>query len=113
MVMSKNDLEQWRKQLQSDVASDQQRLRDNTERLRHVNALLGVGNGTSPHDDVMVASEQILRASSKPMHVKVLAQKLMDIGIPLPGRGDIVNLVSRLHHSPKFKRVGRGTYTPV
>ena len=113
MVVPKNSLEQWRKQLQLDVVSDQRRLRDNTERLRHVNALLGVGNGTSPHDDVMVATEQILRASSEPMHVKVLAQKLMDIGIPLPGRGEIQNLITRLHHSPKFKRVGRGTYIPV
>jgi hypothetical protein len=120
MMVLKNDLEKWRQQLESNVVSDQhellviqQRLRDNTARLEHVNALLGVTHTKSINDDLMVAIEQILRASSEPMHVKVLAQKLTDIGVPLPGRGTIANLTTRLHRSSNYKRVGRGTYIPV
>jgi hypothetical protein len=107
-------------QLESEIESDgreicklQQRMRANRKRLRHAYHFL---NSTKmiPGFNLLDECERILRASSEPMHVTILMQRLSDDGIPIPGRGDVANVIGRLRLSPKrFKRIGRGTYNVV
>jgi hypothetical protein len=111
-----NELQKHHDQLASEIKSDnqeicklQQRVQLNRKRLRHVYELLNVKKSFNLLDEC----ERILRASSEPIHVTILIQRLSDEGIPIPGRGDVTNLISRLHRSPRFKRIGRGTYDAV
>jgi hypothetical protein len=55
--------------------------------------------------------EEILTSSGKPMHISELRDKLIQMGVPLPGRGDEANIILRLRRaSDRFMRTERGTY---
>jgi len=55
--------------------------------------------------------EEILRSSGKPMHISELRTSLIQMGVPLPGRGDEANIILRLRRaSDRFVRTERGTY---
>jgi len=55
--------------------------------------------------------EEILRSSGKPMHISELRTSLIQMGVPLPGRGDEANIILRLRRaSDRFIRTARGTY---
>jgi hypothetical protein len=119
---------EWREQLISEIEKHDTRIRELQsqravayQKLKHVDALLGIstttgemrGGGRKRRSSVLLdGCERILRASSEPMHVEVLAQRLSDNDIPLPGSGTVGNLVTRLWRSPRFKRVAPGTYIP-
>jgi len=58
--------------------------------------------------------EDILRSSGKPMHIRDIRASLIQMGVPLPGRGDEANLILRLRRdSGRFVRTERGTYALV
>ena len=106
----------WREQLVDDIKSDTRKLetikhslRMNRERLRHLDALTMVAKPGSPK----LISEMVRIMGVEPMHVSVLSQKLVDANIrPDLDRSPNV-LTSRMHTSPRFKRVGVGTYAVV
>ena len=55
--------------------------------------------------------EEILSSSGKPMHISELRATLIQMGVPLPGRGDEANIILRLRRaSSRFIRTERGTY---
>jgi hypothetical protein len=55
--------------------------------------------------------EDILRTNGKPMHISELRDSLIQMGVPLPGRGDEANIILRLRRSSdRFIRTERGTY---
>ena len=55
--------------------------------------------------------EEILSSSGKPMHISELRATLIQMGVPLPGRGDEANIILRLRRaSDRFVRTERGTY---
>lgn len=55
--------------------------------------------------------EEILRSSGKPMHIHGIRASLIQMGVPLPGRGDEANIILRLRRaSDRFIRTERGTY---
>ena len=119
---------EWREQLLLEIEKNDTRIRElqsqravTYQKLKHVNALLGISTTTGEmrggermrRSSVLLdACERILRESPEPMHVEVLAQRLLGNDIPLPGAGTIGNLITRLWNSPRFKRIGRGTYIP-
>jgi len=58
--------------------------------------------------------EDILTAQGKPMHISELRNSLIQMGIPLPGRGDEANIILRLRRaSDRFVRTERGVYALV
>lgn len=55
--------------------------------------------------------EEILRSSGKPMHISDIRTSLIQMGVPLPGRGDEANIILRLRRAiNRFVRTERGTY---
>ena len=55
--------------------------------------------------------EEILSSSGKPMHISELRTSLIQMGVPLPGRGDEANIILRLRRAnDRFVRTERGTY---
>jgi hypothetical protein len=55
--------------------------------------------------------EEILTAHGKPMHISELRNSLIQMGIPLPGRGDEANIILRLRRADdRFIRTERGVY---
>ena len=55
--------------------------------------------------------EELLREASKPLHISLIRDSLVQKGIPLPGRGDEANLILRIRRaSGRFVRTGRGMY---
>lgn len=122
--MELDGLHEWREQLLLEIENNDTQIRElqcqrgaTYIQLKYVNALLGIatttGERTQRSTAFLDACERILRASPEPMHVKDLAQRLTDDGVPLPGGGTIANLISRVWRSPRFKRVAPGTYTAV
>ena len=58
--------------------------------------------------------EEILRLAGKPMHIRDIRASLIQMGVPLPGRGDEANIILRLRRSAdRFVRTERGTYALV
>jgi hypothetical protein len=58
--------------------------------------------------------EEILRSSGKPMHISELRTSLIQMGVPLPGRGDEANIILRLRRaSDRFVRTERGIYALI
>ena len=58
--------------------------------------------------------EEILGAKGKPMHIREIRDSLIQMGIPLPGRGDEANIILRLRRDrDRFIRTERGTYALV
>jgi hypothetical protein len=55
--------------------------------------------------------ESILASCGKPMHISDIRASLIQLGIPLPGRGDEANIILRLRRANnRFIRTARGTY---
>ena len=55
--------------------------------------------------------EEILVAAAKPLHISEIRATLVQMGVPLPGRGDEANLILRLRRdTTRFVRTGRGFY---
>ena len=124
-----DDLRKWQQQLISEIKMDDQhicklqsQLNAKYEKLKHVDALLGVSSITRSFrggrrgergNRFLDECERILRASPEPMHVDVLAQRLLDDGIQLPGAGTVANVISMVWRSPRFKRIRKGTYIPI
>lgn len=55
--------------------------------------------------------EEVLRSSGKPMHIQDIRSSLIQMGAPLPGRGDEANIILRLRRATdRFVRTERGTY---
>jgi hypothetical protein len=124
-----DELRKWQQQLVSEIKTDDQRLHElqsqrnaKYEKLKHVDAILGISTTTrrlrggargERAGKLLDECERILRASSEPMHVNELAQRLRDSDMQLPGAGTVANLISRLWRSPRFTRVRPGTYIPV
>ena len=123
-----DNLRKWQQQLVSEIKMVDQHIcklqsqrNAKYEKLKHVDALLGISTITrqlrgGPRgvrvNKFLDECERILRASPEPMHVEVLAKRLLDTGIQLPGAGTVGNLLSTIWRSPRFKRIGRGTYIP-
>jgi hypothetical protein len=58
--------------------------------------------------------EEILRSSGKPMHIQDIRASLIQMGVPLPGRGDEANIILRLRRATdRFVRTERGTYALI
>ena len=117
-----DELRKFRQQLLSDIKTDDQRIAElrirrikNFKKLKHYDALLGITEtGVMRYNTpkLLDACERFLRASSEPVHVMILYNHLMDIGMPLPGSGTVANLITRLWRSPRFKRIAPGVYIP-
>ena len=55
--------------------------------------------------------EEVLQSAGKPMHIRDIRDALIQMAVPLPGRGDEANIILRLRRDPdRFVRTGRGTY---
>lgn len=55
--------------------------------------------------------EEILLSNGKPLHVRDIRASLIQMGAPLPGRGDEANIILRLRRaSDRFVRTERGMY---
>jgi hypothetical protein len=64
--------------------------------------------GTSDLED---AVEEILHAAGAPLHISDIRERLMEQGVPIPGRGDDANIIVRLRRfEGRFTRTARGTY---
>jgi hypothetical protein len=122
------DIEREIADLTSDILPLQQRLDAAREKLDLVRRLihLSAPSATSlprnadtvpPSPQVPVLPgiedriEDILSSSGKPMHIRELRATLIQMGVPLPGRGDEANIILRLRRaSNRFVRTERGTY---
>lgn len=103
------------------LAELQKRIIDSEERLTLVDRLISLESGVSDPlavhptaDTFLDHCEQIILQVGRPMHVKELQARLLDTGVPIPGRGTEANLITRLQRSDgRFVRTGRGTYAPA
>jgi hypothetical protein len=58
--------------------------------------------------------EAILGSKGKPMHIRDIYAALIEMGVPLPGKGHEANIILRLRRdSDRFIRTARGTYALV
>ena len=121
-------IEQEIKQITSEILPLQQRLDaaheklDLVRRLIHLstsNAVSLVGNvatAPAPLQTVTLPGiedhiEKVLRSQGKPVHISEIRASLIQMGVPLPGRGDEANIILRLRRAnDRFVRTGRGTY---
>jgi hypothetical protein len=128
-------LQIWAKNIEREIAEItkgmiplQQQLDAAKEKLDLVKRLIHLSspNSTSPpiNTDATPASQQtptmpgiedrieeILIANKKPMHISELRNSLIQMGVPLPGRGDEANIILRLRRADdRFIRTERGTY---
>ena len=112
---------QIRDQLQKEVDSDQKLLveiesrhKRNMKELDHLNQLIDMGSGGEQENDAKKIEEyivDILKASSRPMHVREIYERLIENKIPIPGKGRLENVVSRISRAKNlFARNGKGTY---
>lgn len=54
---------------------------------------------------------EIMRANGEPMHISELHSKLLDSSVPIPGKGNQANVISRIQRSDgRVIRTGRGMY---
>jgi hypothetical protein len=55
--------------------------------------------------------EEILERAREPMHITAIRNALVEMGVPLPGRGDEANLILRIRRDKaRFVRTERGVY---
>ena len=55
--------------------------------------------------------DDILRAAGSPVHVSAIRERLIERGVPLPGKGEEANIIVRMGRSEeRFTRTGKGTY---
>ncbi len=105
----------------SQLADLQKQIIDAEERLKLVDRLISLETGVSAPIELQSTAEtfldqceQIILKIGRPMHVKELQARLLDMGVPIPGKGTEANLIARLQRSDaRFVRTGRGTYAPV
>lgn len=61
--------------------------------------------------DLEDAITAILEEVGKPLHVSDIRLRLIEEGVPIPGRGDDANVIVRLRKAQeRFTRTARGTY---
>jgi len=132
---SPDALKTWAKEIEREIAEIassilplQQRLEASREKLDLVRRLIHLsapGAALPPKDANVVLSapqapttlgvenhiEEVLRSNGKPMHIRDIRASLIQMGVPLPGRGDEANIILRLRRaSDRFVRTERGTY---
>ena len=122
------DIEQEIAEITASIVPLQQRLDTAREKLDLVNRLIHLSTpaqiSTSGKAEPMPSPpkvtslpgiedriEEILRSTGKPMHIRDIRASLIQMGVPLPGRGDEANIILRLRRdTDRFVRTGRGTY---
>lgn len=138
---SLEQLQQWAaaiekeiERIRGDIAPLEQSLETAQERLDLIRRLIRLTEGTQTaprraarshkslssgdtapapagKQDLETHLEKILSEAGKPMHISEIRQALVDLAIPLPGRGDEANIIVRLRRAPqRFTRTGRGMY---
>jgi len=60
--------------------------------------------------ELEAAVAEVLRKAGKPLHITDIRQALLDLRVPIPGRGDAANIIVRLRRVDQFMRTARGTY---
>lgn len=123
---SVGNMREWRARLQEEIEKDeaslarlQRQIREAQQRVELLDRLLALegdsGNSvaqakTRP-SDFLAACEGIMRAHGEPMHIREIHAALIEKGIPVPGKGNQANVISRLQRSDgRFIRTGRGMY---
>lgn len=54
---------------------------------------------------------QLLETSGEPIHVSEIRRRLVEAGVPLPGKGEEANIIVRMgRDEARFVRTGKGTY---
>ena len=116
------DIEQEIAEITSSIIPLQQRLDaaheklDLERRLIHLTTPGSSITDSPPHQAPNIPGiedhiENILLSQGKPMHIREIRTSLIQMGIPLPGRGDEANIILRLRRaSNRFVRTERGTY---
>ena len=123
-----DEIEREIAEIKSSILPLQQRLDAGRERLDLVQRLLHLSSpsAASTHKNAKAVAatpqphalpgiedrmEEILRANAKPMHIRDIRSSLIQMGVPLPGRGDEANIILRLRRGrDRFLRTERGTY---
>jgi hypothetical protein len=123
-------LEERVRSLRAEIANKQAELAREDEQLSLVRRLFELQNGnaassqtaapprqdstaarstTSP--DLETAVEEVLRAEGSPLHISTIRSRLIERGVPIPGRGDDANIIVRIgQQEDRFTRTARGTY---
>lgn len=66
---------------------------------------------TDAREELEDAVEDLLSQAGQPLHISEIRQKLIELGIPIPGKGDDANIIVRLRKAnARFTRTARGTY---
>lgn len=121
------NVKDWRARLQEEMEKDkaslaglQRKIKEAEQRIELLDRLLAMEGdsvpvkseqiGTSP-DEFLAACERIMRERGEPMHIRDIHAALIESGIPIPGKGNQANVISRLQRSDgRFIRTGRGMY---
>lgn len=115
--------------IQRQLTAEVDQLRDRRQRienyLQHIDALLGletpdestVGSSSSRHvGEARRASPadavcELLVEMGTPVHYKELCRRLMERGVPIPGKNPAANLLAYMSRDGRFKRTTkRGVY---
>ena len=85
----------------------------NVRKLELLNQLISNDQGKEPKkfEEHLV---EIIKDSSVPMHINEIYKELIQRKVPIPGKGTLENVVTRLTRAKDtFVREGMGTYTIV
>ena len=91
----------------------QDRYQKNVKKLELLNQLINVDQGKESKKFEEYLAE-IIKTSSVPMHINEIYKELIQRKVPIPGRGSLENVVTRLTRAKEmFVREGTGTYSLV
>lgn len=96
---------------QEELRSIEKAHQDNLKRLDLINQLIAIDEGeTSKSFEESV--KEILEIAARPMHIKEIYNELVDRKVPIPGKGSLENVVTRVSRAKDiFAREKSGTYT--
>ena len=130
-----NALAEWAKTVEAEIAEIsssllplQQKLEAAHEKLDLIQRLMHLSRGTNLHEqkikdaykpvlkypstpDIEDHIQSVLANAKHPLHISAIRNALVEMGVPLPGRGDEANLILRIRRATsRFIRTGRGFY---
>ncbi len=102
--------------VKTDLAREQERL-NLLERLRNLDAtpIEEPVTAAAPRSGLEDAVVEYLRLAGKPIHISVLRSRLVEDGVPIPGKGIDANVITRISRDARIARAPgkRGYYVLI
>lgn len=133
MLEKRETLEQWRKEIKSEIEDLEQQLKpllsamqSRKEQLAAIEQLMSSLDPDNPQGEagtnvggqivinslrsLAEAAQEVLEKEHAPLHYQEIARRMQRIGVTIPGENPEANLIAHMSRDDRFTRVARGTY---